>query len=73
MNSENQIWSLIWSSLREVSLQGSQRQEVSSGERRKPLFEAWQQGNFINFFGFILLVVVNLHLKKIKKNKKKSA
>lgn len=60
MNSENQIWSLIWSSLREVSLQGSQRQEVSSGERRKTLFEGWQRGNFIKFFGFIL-VVVNLH------------
>lgn len=64
MNSENQIWSLIWSSLREVSLQGSQRQEVSSGERRKTLFEAWQQGNFIYFLGgFILVVVVNLHFK----------
>lgn len=46
MNSENQIWSLIWSSLQEVSLQGSQRQEVPSGTDER-LFEASEQGNFI--------------------------
>lgn len=34
MNSENQIWDLIWSSLQEVSLQGSQNQEVPLGDTR---------------------------------------
>lgn len=50
MNSENQIWSLIWSSLREVSLQGSQRQEVPSGRDEETLFEASQQGNLFFLF-----------------------
>ena len=45
MNSENQIWGLIWSSLQEVSLQGSHRQEVPLG-RNKTLFEALKQVNF---------------------------
>ena len=57
MNSENQIWSLIWSSLQEVSLQGSQRREVPSG-RDETLFEASKQGNF-SFF-FILVKVASV-------------
>lgn len=48
MNSENQIWGLIWSSLQEVSLQGSQRQEVPLG-RDEAVFEAAEQGNYILF------------------------
>ena len=45
MNSENQIWGLIWSSLQEVSLQGCQRQDVPLG--KQDTFESKNQGNFI--------------------------
>lgn len=62
MNSENQIWGLIWSSLQEVSLQGSQRQEVPLGRERH--FLKLEKTLFVVYFSYVILhrikiVIVN--------------
>lgn len=65
MNSENQIWSLIWSSLQEVSLQGSQRQEAPSGTDQI-LSEALEQGEVYRWLILAMAASVH-HVKKEKK------
>lgn len=67
MNSENQIWSLIWSSLQEVSLQGSQTQEVPSG--RDETLWSFKTRKLLVYFEWCGVFVcksktVMVHLKK---------
>lgn len=54
MNSENQIWSLIWSSLQEASYrEGKGRKYPLGGRDKETLFEVPEQGSFC----FILVAV----------------